>query len=97
MGRLTVEHTKEAVADLESLSAWLSTQGTQAQTRIGRRLLETLRLRSEYPAIAPPIGSRGLRPKFIPRTKLMILYRFNSVSVQILRIYDGRQNRSLPD
>ncbi|MFZ4070745.1 MAG: type II toxin-antitoxin system RelE/ParE family toxin [Caulobacterales bacterium] len=97
MGRLTVEHTKEAVADLGSLNAWLSTQGTQAQTRIGKRLLETLRLLSEYPAIAPPIGSLGLRFKFIPPTKLMILYRFYSVSVQILRIYDGRQNRSLPD
>jgi hypothetical protein len=64
---------------------------------MGRRLIDTLRLLAENPAIAPPIGLHGLRLTFIPRSKLMILDRYTSVSARILRLYGGRKSRSFPD
>jgi plasmid stabilization system protein ParE len=93
MGAWRVALSREAELDLERATAFLARQNPAAAERIGLELVDVIFSLDEFPARGVPLRRRpGLR-KVVWRHYLVI-FRLHDAArlVEIVRIWDGRQN-----
>lgn len=50
-----------------------------------------------YPAAGRSIGHRGLWETWVPRTRLVVWYRFDDDNVEIVRVWHTARDRSAAD
>ena len=86
---------REAEADLQAQIDHLLEQGAvDAAERLAARLKSFLRdFLTTYPATGAFLDHRGLWETWIPRTRLVLWYRFTDTEVQIARIWHVSQDR----
>lgn len=87
--------TETAEADLESAVAFIARFGPEAAERIGLELVAVIFSLDQFPERGSPVKARPDLRKLSHRYYL-IYYRVNATThmVEIVRIWDGRQNSS---
>ena len=81
-----------AEADLVSIRAYLRRENARAADRVGARLFEACTSLAHAPSRGRPGRSPGTRELTIV-WPYVIVYRITHPSVQVLRIWHGRQAR----
>jgi plasmid stabilization system protein ParE len=87
--------TETAEADLESAVAFIARSSPEAAERIGLELVTVIFSLDQFPERGSPVKARpGLRK--LSHRYYLIYYRVNAAAhmVEVLRIWDGRQNPS---
>lgn len=89
----------EAQANIQSQTDYLVAQGAYAAAEALVERLETYLadFLCHYPATGNHIKERDLWEIWIPRTRLVLWYRFTDSEMQIVRIWHSAQNRSAFD
>jgi toxin ParE1/3/4 len=94
---LTIELGGDARDALFAIDTHWRNHSTGAADKIIRAIGSSILLLSGHPWVGRSVQSAPYREKPVPRTPYIILYRLVGDTVLVLRIYDGRQNRSFPD
>ena len=86
---------RQAEADLHSQIDYLIERGAlDAAERLSARLAAFLRdFLTTYPSTGTFLGHRGLWETWLPRTRLVIWYRFADTEVQVVRVWHAAQDR----
>lgn len=87
---MKVAFTRAATADLTSLRSYLAQRSPMAAARLASRLLTASRSLESLPCRGRPGQQRGTR-ELTTVKPYVIVYRVTSESVQVLRIWHGRQ------
>ena len=90
---------REAEADLQAQFDHLIERGAvNAAERLAARIKSFLRdFLTVYPATGVFLEHRGLWETWVPRTRLVLLYRFTDTELQVVRIWHtSRDRRSAP-
>lgn len=97
-----VAWTRSASADLENLCAFIAADNPGAAARVGRGVLEHVRLLARFPFSGPayPLGSAGSVREIVFRRTYRIFYSVVEPlrRVDVLRVWHGaRGGPELPD
>ena len=86
---------RQAEADLRAQLDYLIERGAvSAAERLAERVKSFLRdFLTVYPATGVFLDHRGLWETWVPRTKLVLWYRFTDAELQVARIWHTSQNR----
>jgi plasmid stabilization system protein ParE len=86
---------REAEADLRAQVDYLIDRGAvDATERLAERVMSFLRdFLSVYPATGVFLAHRGLWETWIPRTRVVLWYRFSDTELQVARIWHTSQDR----
>lgn len=90
---------RQAEADLQVQLDYLVEQGAiEAAERLSARIKSFLRdFLTVYPATGVFLDHRGLWETWVPRTRLVLWYRFSDTEVQIVRVWHtARDRRNTP-
>ncbi len=90
---------RQAEADLQAQLDYLIERGAVgAAERLSTRVKSFLRdFLTVYPATGVFLDHRGLWETWIPRTRLVLWYRFTDTELQVVRVWHtARDRRALP-
>jgi len=86
---------RQAEADLQAQLDYLIERGAvNAAERLSTRIRSFLRdFLAVYPATGAFLDHRGLWETWIPRTRLVLWYRFTDTELQVVRVWHTAQDR----
>jgi toxin ParE1/3/4 len=79
--------TKAAISDLEKLAAYIAEDSEQNAELVEARIHVSARLLSLLPGAGRPGRVKGTRERVISRTPYILVYRLQSKTVRVLRVY----------
>jgi toxin ParE1/3/4 len=77
----------DAVHDLRSLQQYITSENPSAANRIAKRILESVNLLIEQPAMGRPGRVHNTRELVIVGTPFIIPYRVKNKNIEILRVF----------
>ena len=77
------------MADLEELAAHIAEESEQIAELVESRIHEEAALLSRFPRAGRPGRVRGTRERVVLRTPYILVYRFHSRVVRVLRVFRG--------
>lgn len=88
---MNVAFSKAAIADLEAIDAYISQFDNRAAKRLAGHVLDAVSLLEQFPALGRPGQHFGTRELPIASTNYIVVYEGFASTVNVLRIWDGRQ------
>lgn len=92
MDRVNVVWTTTAERQLDNSYDYLKSKNPQAAKAIFTRVVLAARRLEQFPNIGRPGVKAGVRELVVPLTPYLIVYRVQSETVQILRVFHSTTN-----
>jgi toxin ParE1/3/4 len=87
---MTPVWSPEAIADLESLRAYIEQDDPAAAGRVALHIIHNVEtLLPDHPDMGRPGRVSGTRELVIPKTPFIVPYRLEGNRIQILRVFHG--------
>jgi toxin ParE1/3/4 len=87
---MTPVWSPEAIADLESLRAYIEQDDPAAARRVALHIIHNVEtLLPDHPDMGRPGRVSGTRELVIPKTPFIVPYRLEGNRIQILRVFRG--------
>jgi toxin ParE1/3/4 len=88
---MTVVWSPRAIGHLAGLREYIAHDRPDAAARIGAILLTTVERLAEFPNLGRPGRVSGTREFVVPGTPYLVPYRVKGDRIEVIAIFDGRQ------
>ncbi len=86
-----------AVQDLVSIRAYIAEYHPKAAENVAHRILHSVSLLADHPLLGMPTHRTGVRKLIVKNSPYSIPYRIADGEIEILEVFDGRQNAPRTD
>lgn len=91
---MQIRWTPAAAADLDRISEYLKEQHPNYHQPTIRKISETIRSLKQWPQRGRLGREEGTREILFPPLPFVVIYRIKELTIEILRIYHGAQDRT---
>lgn len=86
---MMIKWLDDAIKDLQSLHQYITLENPSAASRVAKRILNTINLLAEQPAMGRQGRVHNTRELVVSSTPYIIPYRVKNKNIEILRIFHG--------